>query len=294
MRKALIWTGVVVLALALGVGGAAGASVLIAGAQERVLTSGGAPSTEDRTPDDVLPRFGRRGTWGQEMMPGFRNSPRGGDGTTPFGGFGNMPGGMMRPWLGNPGQDDTTPWGGMMPHGRRGMWGYGKAPANPSAERITLDAAVQAAQAYAEKAGSGLKVAEVMEFDRNFYALLVEKDTGRGAMEVLIDPYSGAVQSEPGPSMMWNLKYGHMARMSTQADPNALTLDDARAKAQAFLDENQAGATLAAGGVSFYGYYTLDYLVDGKPAGMLSVNGLTGQVWVHNWHGTFVTEKELE
>jgi hypothetical protein len=285
---------VVVLALAVGVGGAAGASVLMSRGQERVLTSRGEPSTDEKAPEDVVPRFGRRGTWGQGIMPGFRNSPRGGDGTIPFGGFGNMPGGMMRPGSGYPGQDDPAPWSGMLPYGPRGLWGYGNAPANQSGERITLDAAVQAAQAYAEKAGAGLKVAEVMEFDQNFYALLIEKETGRGAIEVLIDPYRGAVQPEPGPNMMWNLKYGHMGRMMTQADDNTLTLDEARAKAQVQLDENQVGATLAEGGVSFYGYYTLDYLVDGKPAGMLSVNGLTGQVWIHNWHGTFVAEKELE
>ncbi len=294
MRKALIWTGVVVLAIGLGVGGAWGASALMSRVQERVLITRGAPSTDDKTPYGVLPHFGRRGTWGQGMMPGFRTSPRDGDGATPYGGFGNMPGGMMRPWLGDPGQEGTAPWSGMMPFGRGGMWGYGSAPANQSGERITFDAAVQAAQAYAEKAADGLKVAEVMEFDRNFYALLVEKDSGRGAMEILIDPYSGAISPEPGPNMMWNIKYGHMGRMFAQGEDNTLTLDEARAKAQAYLDENPAGATLAEGGVSFYGYFTLDYLVDGKPAGMLSVNGLTGQVWVHNWHGTFVAEKELQ
>ncbi len=289
MRKALIWTGVVVLAIGLGVGGAAGAGALVSRARARVEISRGVPST-----DDVVPYFGRRGTWGQGMMPGFRNSPRGGDGTTPYGGFGNMPGGMMGQWPGYPGQDDTNPWNGMMPHGRRGMWGYGNAPANQSGERITLEAAVQAAQEYAAQAGTGLKVSEVMEFDRNFYAQLVEKDTGRGAIEILIDPYSGAISPEPGPNMMWNLKYGHMGRMLSQAEDNTLTLDEARTTAQTYLDKNQAGATLAEGGASFYGYYSFDYLVDGKPAGMLSVNGLTGQVWVHSWHGTFVAEKELE
>jgi hypothetical protein len=289
MRKALIWTGVVVLAIALGVGGAAGASALMSRVQERVLVNRGAPST-----DDVTPYFGRRGMWGQGMMPGFRNSPRGRDGTNQYGGFGHMPGGMMRQWPGYPGQDDTTPWNGMRPYGPRGMWGYGSGPAKQSGERITFDAAVQAAQAYAAKAGTGLKVAEVMEFDRNFYAQLVETATGRGAIEILIDPYSGAISPEPGPNMMWNLKYGHMGRMLSSSEDNTLTLEEARTKAQAYLDENQAGATLAEGGVSFYGYYSLDYLVSGKPAGMLSVNGLTGQVWVHNWHGTFVTEKELQ
>jgi hypothetical protein len=39
----------------------------------------------------------------------------------------------------------------------------------------------------------------------------------------------------------------------------------------------------------FCGYYTLHFLKDGKVDGMLSVNGATGDVWYHNWHGNFVT-----
>jgi hypothetical protein len=292
MRKVLIWTGVVVLAIGLGVGGAAGAGALMSRAQERVRISRGAPSTGEQTPPDEVPFLGRRGTWGQGMMPGLRNSPRGGDGSAPYGGFGNMPGGMMIV-AGLRGQE-ARPRGAAGCPSDRAACGAATAPSSQSGERITLDAAVQSAQAYAAKAGDGLKVAEVMEFDRNFYALLVEKETGRGAIEILIDPYSGAVSPEPGPNMMWNLKYGHMGRALAQTEDNTLTLDEARAKAQAYLDVNRGGATLAEGGMSFYGYYTLDYLVDGKPAGMLSDNGLTGQVWVHNWHGTFVAEKELE
>jgi hypothetical protein len=28
-------------------------------------------------------------------------------------------------------------------------------------------------------------------------------------------------------------------------------------------------------------------------AGMLSVNGYTGQIWYHTWHGAFVQMKDL-
>jgi hypothetical protein len=43
----------------------------------------------------------------------------------------------------------------------------------------------------------------------------------------------------------------------------------------------------------FYGYYTFDFTVNGKIAGMLSVNGNTGQVWYHSWHGDFIQEVEF-
>lgn len=39
----------------------------------------------------------------------------------------------------------------------------------------------------------------------------------------------------------------------------------------------------------FYGYYTIHTLTeDGDIAGMLSVNGFSGQVWYHSWHGIFI------
>jgi len=52
-----------------------------------------------------------------------------------------------------------------------------------------------------------LEVAEMMEFSNHFYAIVQEESTGIGAFEVLVDKVSGAVHPEPGPNMMWNLKY---------------------------------------------------------------------------------------
>lgn len=54
---------------------------------------------------------------------------------------------------------------------------------------------------------------------------------------------------------------------------------------------------LPGGGVGhadlFYGHYTLHILQDGGIYGILSVNGLTGQVWFHHWHGEFSEIREL-
>ncbi|MBN2086361.1 MAG: hypothetical protein JW748_14170 [Anaerolineales bacterium] len=161
-------------------------------------------------------------------------------------------------------------------------------------ERISLDAAAEKAEAYAADLGSEFRVAEVMEFERNFYAVIVEKDGGRGAVEVLIDPYRGNVTPEPGPNMMWNGKYGGRMHRTGQTGENALTIEEARAAAQEHLDRVNPGATVHEGGFSFYGYYTFDYSVDGETAGMLSVHGSTGDVWLHTWHGAFIAEKEME
>ena len=47
-------------------------------------------------------------------------------------------------------------------------------------------------------------------------------------------------------------------------------------------------------GVSFYGHYTFDYQMNNKIAGMLSVNGITGDMWLHTWHGDFIQELEVK
>jgi hypothetical protein len=163
-----------------------------------------------------------------------------------------------------------------------------------ASEAITMDEAVQQAEDYAARIGSNVQVAEAMEFERNYYAVLVEKDTGRGVAEILIDRYGRGIGLEPGPGMMWNLKYGPaMHRKASEATDNTLSLEDARQAAQDFLSARLSGATLNEGGYSFYGYYSFDYSADGNTAGMLSVNGLTGAVWPHTWHGAFLSEREM-
>jgi len=172
--------------------------------------------------------------------------------------------------------------GGMM-----GTWGYGSR----TGQRLTMDQVVERATQYAATTGQNFAVAEVMEFSNNFYAVISERDTGRGAFEILLDPYTGAIAPEPGPNMMWNIKYGHM-RGSAGSD-NTLTLEQARGLAQKALDANVPGAQVHEDARAFYGYYTFDYDVNGQTAGMLSVNGVTGQVWQHTWHGQFMAEKEI-
>jgi len=174
----------------------------------------------------------------------------------------------------------------------RGMMGRnGPNTLQPSVKRISLDDAVQLAQDYAASTGLNLKAAEIMEFNNNFYVAVVEKDSGKAAFEVLVDPYSGSVFPEYGPNMMWNVKYGHMGSGSSQE--NTITFAQAQANAQEFLDTQAPGASVEPDGFTFYGYYTFDYKINDQIAGMLSVNGYNGQVWLHTWHGQFISEKTL-
>jgi hypothetical protein len=180
-------------------------------------------------------------------------------------------------------------WGGM----GRMMQPYPNRDQAQTGMRITLDQAVEKVNSALSHLGSDLQVAEVMEFQNNFYAVVTEKSTGRGAFELLVDPYTGAVSYEPGPNMMWNLKYGPMQKRLTITLENSITLAEAKDLAQKALESEASGATLESSGYDFYGYYTFDYQVDGKITGMLSVNGTSGEVWFHTWHGVYISEKEI-
>lgn len=144
--------------------------------------------------------------------------------------------------------------------------------------------------AYGVPAGSEdtLEIAEIMVFDNHYYVQARERESGRYAFEFLIDRDTGAATAEPGPNMMWNRKYGHMGGFNGDADA-VMVYSPSRAVqfAQAYLDSAMPGLEADEHADEFYGYYTIHTLRDGETVGMLSVNGYTGQVWPHTWHGQF-------
>ena len=189
-----------------------------------------------------------------------------------------------------------------------GKGGYGTANVEP----LTVDEAYQVAETFLGGLKlEDLKIAEVMVFDNNAYIRVIEESTGINAFELLVDPVTGVVSAEPGPNIMWNLKYGalnHQVMMESHggmmgqfftdtapADVSAempVTADQALQAAQEFLGHAKPGLTTGSDAEAFYGYYTIDILRDGKPVGMLSVNGFNSQVFVHSWHGTFLEEAD--
>jgi hypothetical protein len=177
---------------------------------------------------------------------------------------------------------DGGSWGpGMMGSGMMGNWWL----AGTGTRVQTLDQARARATAFADRLG--LRVGEVMQFSRNFYAELQTTD-GHEATEVLVNPAGGAVQIEYGPAMMWNTDYGMHYGSSSQARVSAA---QAKTIAQQWLHDR--GTTLTPGDPESYpGYYTLHTMRDGKITGMLSVNSSTGQVWYHTWHGTYIATSQ--
>ncbi len=200
---------------------------------------------------------------------------------------------------------------GYGPGGMMGRYGYGSTSSTP----LAVAQAQSAAEKYlANLNNPDLKIAEIMIFSNNAYVAVKESSTGIGAFELLVDPASQIAYPEYGPNMMWNQKYGalnHQYMMggyggmmrgfgwngTVPSQPSgAMTVnsEQAVAAAQTFLDANLPGTTAATDPMQFYGYYTLDFTRDGKVAGMLSVNGYTGQVFLHTWHGAFIEEAEIQ
>jgi uncharacterized membrane protein YkoI len=162
--------------------------------------------------------------------------------------------------------------------------GYG-ANATP----ISIDEAKTAVEKYLAGTGNtDLALAEVLQFQNNFYAAIKEKSTSKYAFELLVNKYTGYVIPEMGPNMMWNKKYGHINIGETEVK---VSKEQAMKIAQEYLDSALSGTKLNQPD-DFYGYYTMEVTKDSKIFGMLSVNSNTGAVWYHNWHGAF--EKVLE
>jgi len=181
-----------------------------------------------------------------------------------------------------------------------GMMGAWTPPEDlrPTEDALTFEKAVVVAETYIAEweTDQALELGEVMQFSNHFYAAAVEAESGRGAFEFLIDPRSGVVVGEPGPNMMWNLRYGMDMMMGVglwqspevEAQAMPVTAEQAQEYAQTYLDDVLPGASIDEEADAFYGYYTLHVLQDGEIVGMLSVNGYNGQVWLHHWHGDFV------
>jgi hypothetical protein len=197
---------------------------------------------------------------------------------------------------------------------------------NANSVPLSIAQARTAGESYVKTLGQdSLQVAEVMVFDNNAYVVVKETGTGNGAFELLVNSATQTAYPEFGPNMMWNLKYGGLNHSQMMGGSNVMmngmmagnnsmmggdgwdttvptdvsaemnvTPEKAIGYAQKYLDAKIKGAIAATDPIKFYGYYTIDFEKDGKVAGMLSVNGYSGQVFLHTWHGTFIEESAMQ
>lgn len=144
--------------------------------------------------------------------------------------------------------------GGMMQMMGGNMLISGGTPYNPNGSLVSLEQAKDIANRYlASQNNPDIELADLEEWEFNFYVEYKEKSTGTKAFQILTDKYTGMMFPEMGPNMMWNTKY----LMGLQAGAMYITEGQARVSAQQFLD----------------------------------VNGYSGQVWYHTWHGNFIRDE---
>jgi len=209
---------------------------------------------------------------------------------------GSMMGKMMGPMMGQ-GMMGMQGMGSMMMWNQTSAIGFMGMMNIQTVQPLTIDNVEKAAQNFVKSLNNpNLAIKDLMEFERNFYFIVYEKDTGIDAFEMLVwkdtagTMMAGIMHPEPGPNMMWNAKYS-MMQFAQPITQMTITKDKARTLAQAYL-----GTTFPGTGIEdvdqFYGYYTVHTEKDGKISGMLSVNGFNGQIWYHWWHGQFIQELE--
>jgi hypothetical protein len=181
---------------------------------------------------------------------------------------------------------------------------------------ISIDQATSAVQTYLRKMGySNLGIATMQEYSNMYYAQVVEQNNGTGAFELAVNKTTGVVTPMQGPTIVWNMKYGVTSAgmmgylystsssggmmggngmmqwlRGTPTTNMAIIMEQAKTIAQQYLDANYTGTTVGQV-TTYYGYYTMQILKDGKPVGMMGVYGSTGQVMNYTWMGTFMQQK---
>lgn len=225
-----------------------------------------------------------------------------------WGGWGFTTGGMMGP-SGRMGPGAMGGMGAMMDPEMMGsgmLGGMGTMMGGPlaaTARPLGIEDAARTAERAVQSLGNpDLAFDEVHSFAYNFSVPVYEKSTGAFAFELVIDRFTGATMPEMGPTMVWNTKYGMMAGaaggmggvgpggMPGGQPPTVdtpIARDQAVRLAQQFLDAFLPG-TMTGAVHDFYGYRTIHVERDGRVQGMISVNGSTGAVWYHTWHGDFL------
>jgi|SRR5215471_16644340 len=209
--------------------------------------------------------------------------------------------------MGGGGMSGGSNVSGGMENGMAGlMLVSGGTPYHSNGMPVQMDDAISIASRFLNTQGAaGLALDEVEEWDYNFYVVVKEASPSQyKAYQLIIDKWTGTVMPEPGPNMMWNLKYGKMMNgMSGHPKRSGnfnmtVTADQAVAAGNQFLQQRFGPShsyTVDGQPDTYYGYYTCDIkdALTGLKVGMLSVNGITGQVWYHTWHGAFVQVREV-
>jgi len=237
-----------------------------------------------------------QGFWSNMMGDNTQNTGYNMMGYTSDNGYGHM-GGMMGGFSsdGNYG-NGFGHMGSMM-----GSYGWGGNQEFDSSDIKPLEDLKVNVMKYLEYFDGDFEIEDIFVYSNSdYYFSIVEEDTGKGAMELLVNPITGYVYPEHGPNMMWNTEYGMhgsngygmmgmMGGFSNSYDEgDEISVEVALEKANDYLKKIDEDLIAEKGGHAFYGYYTFHVNKGEDLKGMMSVNAYTGDVWYHNWHGNLI------
>lgn len=235
----------------------------------------------------------------RSMMYSPANNPNGYQPGQMGPGMMNTPGNNYGYGSGMMGNQSSQMGPGMM-YNQSGNYGYGPgmmgsmmtgnmmAVYYPKSKPITQDVALKNMENFSRQYGSNTEVEDFMVFSINYYAVVKDTASGQDIAEILVDRYSGAAYSEPGPNMMWNTRYG---AGRVQNGSSGYDLAAAKKLTEDFLIGYLPGSQIQESH-AMPGYYTFDFGRN-ETEGMLSVNAYNGQIWVHTWHGSYIGEMNM-
>ncbi len=156
---------------------------------------------------------------------------------------------------------------------------------------ITSNKALDIVEKYLQKTNNGdLYPARFFEYNTHFEIELKEKETQRGAFELIIDKFNGSICPETGPNLLWNTKYGLNGNYFGIQPAATISVGDALQRVGVMV-KNISPELLVQGDVTdYYGLYEFHVTQDGKLALEVNVNAFTGQIWIENWHGSLLRE----
>lgn len=177
--------------------------------------------------------------------------------------------------------------------GMMGQWFNGYDRRIEGRSKLSTEQIVDNVKKYLGDNDDDLKIADVFIYkDSDYYVSVVESDTGKGAAELLVNPYTGYIYPEYGPNMMWNEKYGmhgggiYQGSAYRGIDSKNIGRDQALKASDDYVKKTEGkDYSVPDEGHEFYGYYTFHVNKGDEPVGMLSVNYSTGDIWYHTWHG---------
>ncbi len=176
-------------------------------------------------------------------------------------------------------------------------------------EKLLLENLEENVERYISQYNTKLKISDVFIYENSdYYYSIIEEETGKGAMELLVNQYTGDVYPEFGPNMMWNLKYGmhysvgrgmrgNRGMMSGNYnfnygyynddydENNDITKEEAYTIVSEYVGRSLKNVIISKDAHEFYGYYTFYLEENGVIVGILSINGFTGDIWCNDWSG---------